>query len=194
MAETSRPSPRWPQCLLILGLGLGPGCTGDPAQPEDARVEQTTGEGVIGTWQIVLSPEERHQRKVLELALRTPRASSDELDRSELTIEERMMVEMIAMAKAQDPSDSKVQQMQAMLNDMAQTTLSVTTNTLTLSVGERHVVRTYTIVSNSGPTLEVHATDPAGDEIRASLTLIESDTLDYQESGQSRAMRFIRQP
>lgn len=197
--------------LFALALLVLPACEPEPAGPaadpgaepaapvaeEGAPAAQPGTSAVLtamqGEWTIELTDADRRQLEMMRLAFRDPPPSDADLEAAGLGADEKMMVNLMAAAKARDPQDPKVVEMQAALVGMEQATLTVTPEVLTLTAGALSKPAPYTVKSATDATVTVETIDAKGVPEVTTITLEGPDVLVLTDiTNARRTQRFRR--
>lgn len=183
--------------LLACDSGQEPPSVGGPAPQavEPASPPEATGAAaaIQGEWTIVMTDEDRRQLEILRLAFREPPATEDELKAAGLTSEEHMMVGLMASAKANNPDDPKVVEMEQALSGLESATLSITADSMTLRAGAMSKDAAYTVKSSTGTQVTVETLDDQGRPETTTITLEGPDTLVLKDlTNAKRTQRFRR--
>ncbi len=148
----------------------------EAAAPAPAAAKKSS-EAIQGTWSIVLGDEEKRQVEVMQMALKDPAPTEEELKKAGLSEDEMMMVALMGAARAADPNDPKVKEMAAAVEGLASATMTVTATDMTFKAGTMTETASYTVQSEEGPVVTIKTTDADGTEETATLTLEGNTTL-----------------
>jgi len=149
---------------------------------------------LLGEWSIVLSDQEKRQVDVLQLALKDPAPTQEDMAKMNLTEDEKTMVGLMAAAKAKNPSDPKVAQMKAAADGLGQASVTITADHMTFHAGPVTQDSTYTVTAETDSTVSIQSADPAKAEAAAAaagtppeqnmatITFLDPDTIELSDS------------
>jgi len=182
--------PPAPQPAATPTPAAGPVSTTAPAAPA-ATTDLATA--VQGDWAIALGDEERRQVQILELALKDPPATEQELAAAGLSADEKMMVGLLSAARARSPDDPKVKDMESAVANLHAATVHISDRDLSFTAGEVTRHATYTVQGADGMALTILSTDDDGSQDTTVLTLESPDVLLLSDAkSPNRTQRFTR--
>ena len=139
---------------------------------------------LLGQWSLVLSDEEKRQVQILQLALKSPAPTADDMAKLSLSEDEKNMVGVMAVAKAKNPGDPKITQMKAAADGLANATVTITPDHMTFSAGPVTEDATYTVTSQTDTTVTLSsrsAPSPDGtpaESRTATITFVDPNTIE----------------
>lgn len=146
-----------------------------------------------GTWSMQMTAEQAMELAAMELALREPPPTQEEIEAASLTEKQMAVVAMILMTRESDPTAPTVNQMREAIDDMKGATVTIAPETITFAVGEERQVSAYRVVGEEPAGVHVLITDEEGTESRASLSLLTPDSLRIvQDQDPENPLVFIR--
>jgi hypothetical protein len=148
--------------LLLAALGAHTPASAASGDDEATAVEQATAqtlaERIQGEWNIVLSEQEKKQLDAMKLAFKEPPPTEAELEAANLSEEEGFLVALILMARSEDPNDPKIAEMKAAMDGLANAGLTITADTMTITVAGDAQATSYRVVEESDVGLEMRST------------------------------------
>ncbi|MCB9781247.1 MAG: hypothetical protein H6742_21955 [Alphaproteobacteria bacterium] len=146
-----------------------------------------------GEWAISLSDEEKRSVEVLQLALKDPAPTEEDMTKMNLTDDEKMMVAFIGAAKAQDPSDPKVKEMEETAKALGSATLTVSDKEMTFKAGPTVEKATYVVESETDTSVTLKTTDADGKEDSSTITFKDEKTIELTDANDpSKKQTFVR--
>ncbi len=149
---------------------------------------------MIGTWNILLSEEERRRQAVMKLAVQDPPASPEAIRAMELSPRERTQLQL-TQAAMRSGDEALIHQLRSTAENMDRAVLTITADQIVMRFGEVRDVSTYSVRDEADGVVQIAARREGEPEELLSISFPAPDQLQLSDPSQpGEAMRFRRAP
>ena len=173
--------------LFAMFVLLAAGCTEKvPVPPAPAQGLA----GLLGNWTVKLSPKQDNDLKTMNLVFEAEEPSPELL--ATLTPQERVAITSMRTARKRSPDDPQFMQMRAVIQGMGGSRLTITTSSMSLTIGQVHQAAQISVTTETSTAVTVNALMHNGKSESVQFVIDGPDAIRMARPGQTDALTFVR--